>query len=78
VFITISLYKSWVFMATAIILLLSGWVLFRPGRACPSDPALAAACELAYSWNVRFFWGSVVIWVIGFFTAFILPLLYTD
>jgi len=62
------------FGATALILIIASWFLFRSGRTCPADPKLAKSCELAHQWNLRFFWGSVIIWGIGAFTAFILPL----
>jgi ABC-type Mn2+/Zn2+ transport system permease subunit len=73
--VTLSLHKAWTFSITALILMIAGWVLYRPGRVCPTDPEYAKACNIAYQWNTRFFWGSVVIWCIGSFSAFILPLL---
>ena len=72
---TLGLYKEWTFGITVGLLALAGWILYRPGRSCPSDPELAATCNIAYKWNVRLFWGSVVIWFIGAFAAFALPLL---
>ncbi len=62
------------FGVTAFILAVSGWVIYCPGRSCPADPKLAAACNSAHKWNVRFYWGAVAIWCIGAFSAFILPL----
>ncbi len=69
--IELSMYKAWVFAGSGALLLLSGWALYRPGRSCPIDPDLAALCASAHKWNIRFFWGAVVIWSIGFFAAFI-------
>jgi len=63
------------FGGTALILIIAGWALYRPGRACPADPELGMLCAKAHKWNIRFFWGSVVIWCIGFIAAFLLPLL---
>ncbi len=57
-------------------LILSGFLLYRPGRTCPTDPDLAAKCETAHRWNKRIFKLSVVIWTTGFAAAFLaLPLL---
>lgn len=63
------------FGVTAAILGVAAWLLYRPGRICPVDPALSAACDAAQKWNARFFWAAVVIWAIGAFTAYILPIL---
>ena len=73
--ITLSLYKGWMFLGSAIILILAAWFLFRPGRACPADPELARLCDTVQLWNVRLFWTSAVVWGIGFITAYLLPLL---
>ncbi len=73
--ITLSQHKIWVFSFSGIMLGVSGWLLYRPGRSCPSDPELGALCEKANLWNRRVYWTSVIIWVIGFFAAYIaLPL----
>ncbi len=73
--ITLSLYKAWVFTFSGLMLSLSGWLMYRPGRACPTDPTLAAKCSNAHKWNKRIFWSSVIIWCLGFFAAFLaLPL----
>jgi hypothetical protein len=61
------------FGVTALILFIAGWTLYRPGRTCPADTELAALCNKAHRWNVRFYWGSVLIWCIGFTAAFLLP-----
>jgi len=63
------------FGATFSILAISSWMLFRSARACPADPSLAEACNNAHKWNRRFFWTAVAIWLIGAFSAFILPLM---
>lgn len=69
--ITLSLYKAWVFAFSGLLLLISGWFLYRPGRSCPVDPELANLCESAHKWNLRLYWGSVVVWLVGFFFAFV-------
>jgi len=73
--ITLSLHKVWVFAFSGAMLALSGWLIYRPGRACPSDPELGQLCNTAQTWNRRLYGASVVIWCIGFFAAFLaLPL----
>lgn len=68
----LGLYKSWTFAATAAILILAAWALYRPGRSCPIDPALARACTSAHRWNSRLFWLSVALWLLSFFSAYLL------
>ncbi len=73
--ITLSQYKTYVFTGSGLLLALSGWLLYRPGRACPTDPILAAYCNRAQLWNRRLLSGSVIVWGVGFFAAYlILPL----
>lgn len=74
--ITLSQHKIWMFAGSFALLLLGGWALYRPGRACPVDPTLAEKCAFAQKWNQRFFWAAVLVWSIGFFTAYLLPILY--
>ncbi len=76
--VTLSLYKGWMFTASGGLIALSAWAVYRPGRTCPPDPDLAAACERADKWNRRFIWFSGAMWVIGFFAAFALPVLQFD
>ena len=69
--ITLSQYKVWTFGITALILVVAGWALYRPGRACPTDLEYAKLCHTANKWNRRFYWTSIIIWCIGAFTAFV-------
>ncbi len=71
ILITLAQYKAWIFTGSGAVLLLTGWLLFRSGRACPIDPELAERCERAFRWNTRFFWVSVVTWVLGFAAAYL-------
>jgi len=75
VLIVLSKYKIWVFIFSAAMLLVSGWVLYRPGRSCPLDPRLGEACSRLNKWSRTIYWSSVVLWGIGFFAAYLaLPL----
>ena len=69
--ITLSEYKIWVFLFSGLMLLVSGWLMFRSGRACPADDKLGRACSTAHKWNKRIYWSSAAIWSIGFFAAFL-------
>ena len=74
--VTLSEYKVWVFIISGILLLLSAWIMYRPGRSCPADPEFNTVCEQSQVWNRRILRFSVCLWCIGFFTAFLaLPLL---
>jgi len=53
-------------------LAVSGWLMYRPGRTCPTDERLGQACNTAQRWNRRIYWTSVIIWGIGFFAAYLL------
>ncbi|MFK5915709.1 MAG: hypothetical protein QM484_15185 [Woeseiaceae bacterium] len=70
--ITLTKYKIWVFSFSGFMLAVSGWLMFRPGRSCPTDKALGQVCSTAHKWNKRIYWSSVAIWSIGFTAACIL------
>ena len=70
--ITLTKHKIWVFAFSGLMLAVSGWLMYRPGRACPTDPQLGQACNRAQRWNRRIYWISVTIWGIGFFAAYLL------
>lgn len=73
--ISLSQHKTWIFAGSAILLALSGWLLYRPGRICPADPASGVLCDRTQVWNRRIYWASMTIWGTGFFAAFLaLPL----
>lgn len=73
--IALSGHKEWVFGTSAAMLALAGWLIFRPGRSCPSDPELARRCARLDRWNRRIWASGVVLWAIGLFAAYLaLPL----
>jgi hypothetical protein len=75
--VTLAQYKAWIFAASGGVLVLTAWLLFRLGRACPADPELAEQCEKAHRWDTRIFWVSVGIWVAGFGTAYLALPIYS-
>jgi Na+/melibiose symporter-like transporter len=73
--VTLTLHKAWVFAGSGALLAVSGWLMFRPGRVCPTDPEIGALCDRTQIWSRRIFWVSVAIWGVGFSTAYLaLPL----
>lgn len=73
--VTLSQHKAWMFAGTGLLLVAGGGFIYRPGRACPTDPELAHACAMADRWNRRVWWFALSIWVIGTFMAYLwLPL----
>lgn len=75
ILVTLSEHKIWIFSLSALLLLFSFISLFRPSRNCPVDPQLGQLCQKSQYWNQRLLWLSLIIWSIGFFTAFLaLPL----
>lgn len=73
--VILTLHKAWVFAGSGALLAVSGWLMFRPGRACPADAELGVLCDRTQVWNRRIFWVSVVVWGVGFCTAYLaLPL----
>lgn len=73
--VTLSQYKILLFALSGALLTLAGWMVYRPGRACPRDPELRASCIRSQTWNRRIYWFSVFTWSVGFFAAFLmLPL----
>jgi len=70
--ITLSDNKLWVFVGSGLLLMLAAWLEWRPGRQCPTDSALAAACQTSRVWNRRVLVVSIGLWLVGFFFAFLL------
>ncbi len=70
--ITLTQHKIWIFAFSGLMLAVSGWLMFRPGRQCPADEELGRACNNAHKWNRRIYWTSVAIWGVGFFAAYLL------
>ena len=62
--------KIAMFTISGIVLVVSYWLLFRPGRTCPLDPELARICQNAHYWNVRLLIAATVIWLVSMFSSF--------
>ena len=68
----ISEYKEWVFAGAGIMLALSAFMQWRARYApCPADPAKAKACMRLRKISVGILIFSILIYLIGFFFAFL-------
>ena len=63
--VTLAQHKTWMFLGSAVVLALTGWLLYRPGRACPTDPDLAEQCGRAHPMESAFFLGGAAVWMVG-------------
>ncbi len=70
--VTLTHYKEWVFAGSAALLVVGGWLVYRPNRSCPADPGLGRLCARLDVWNRRIYWTAVAVWGIGFVAAFLL------
>lgn len=69
----ISEHKIPLFAFAGLMLAMSGISAYRNRRApCPADPGQAASCIRVRRWSARIFYLSVILYVIGFFFAFLL------
>jgi mercuric ion transport protein len=69
--VSLSAHKNWVFTVSGLAIAGGVFLLYRPGRACPTDPRLAALCARADRWNRAALSIAAVIWSIGFTAAFL-------
>ena len=75
VLVSLAQYKTIIFLVSALLLMVSGWSLFRHNRHCPIDPELAEQCQKAHNVNKLIWLSSVGIWIVGFGAAYlILPI----
>jgi len=70
--VTLSQYKNWIFIISAMLLVITAWLIFRSSRSCPIDPKLAALCNNFQRWNKRIFWTATSLWLIGFTVTYII------
>ena len=74
--IWVSENKMLLFGTGAILLILGGFLQWQARNlVCPIDPKLAASCATTKDWSLPLYFGSVVIYLIGAFFAFIAPML---
>lgn len=70
--VTLSKYKIYTFGFSAFMLVLAGIIRYKTkDNFCPTDPKQAKACQNLKIISGIIYWGSVIIFLIGFFFAFI-------
>lgn len=75
--IWMSQHKTALFVASGLMLVVA-FLWRRQPMACPVDPELARACARYKRVSDWLFWGSVAVYAVGMFFAYLLPwLLYS-
>lgn len=70
--VALSKYKIWTFGIAGFFIIVSGLVRYKNRNApCPIDPPQAKACMKLRKISSVMYWLSVVIYIIGFFFAFV-------
>lgn len=73
--IWISEHKSLVFGLAGFMLLIAGSMQWRARNApCPADARLAELCLRTRKQSLWVYWGSVLVFIVGVFFAFLAPL----
>ncbi len=71
----LSEHKVALFSIAGVMLIASGVMQWRAqSLPCPADPALAAACTRTRKVSLVIYWISAGIYVVGFFFAFLAPI----
>lgn len=70
--VTLTANKGWAFVVSGFFVALATYLTYRQGKTCPADPELAKICTTAQKWNKRILTVTVIIWVVGYFTAYLL------
>ena len=72
----VSKYKEYIFTAAFVLIILSGYLQWQSRKlSCPADKLLAAQCMRARKLSLIIYFISVVILIIGFVFAFVVPAL---
>lgn len=70
--VSLSKYKIYTFLFSAFMLSAAGIMRYKnKDNFCPVDPKQAKACKRLKQISAIIYWGSVTIFLIGFFFAFI-------
>ena len=69
--------KILVFSLSGILILIScGLLYINRYASCPIEPDQAKACAVSRKWSIRIVALSAILWVCGFFFAFLAPLIF--
>ena len=73
----LSEHKVALFAIAGVMLMAAGAMQWRArSLPCPADPAIAAACTRTRKWSVAIYAFSVVMFMTGFFFAFLAPIIF--
>jgi mercuric ion transport protein len=75
--IILTQYKFWLFIGSGLLLIITYWIFKRSEFSCPTDPVLAEKCRVLRRFNWRILKISVLIWLLGFVSAYILAPLFS-
>lgn len=70
--VTLSAYKIWIFLGAAIMLTISGILIYRPKGKVACSVTGGKGCEVAGRFTKIMFWTSASIYTIGVFFAYAL------
>ena len=73
--IWLSNHKAELFIIAAIMLIISGYFTYKKNQSCPIAPNKAKACKNLQKFNKIIFWISIILYIIGFFFAYLFELL---
>ena len=73
--IWLSNHKMELFIIAGTMLVISGYFTYKKAQSCPSDPVQAKACANLKKFSKVVFWVSVILYLVGFFFAYLIPLL---
>ena len=72
----LSQYKIYVFGFSFVMISFAAFMYYRSrNEPCPTDPELAKACASGRKWSFRITCLSASFWLLGFFFAFVAPLI---
>ena len=75
--IILSKYKVFLFIVSAILILISGFLIWYSRNApCPADPLKAKACNRLRKISLFIYLFSLTIYLIGFFFAFLITKIF--
>ncbi len=75
--IILSKYKSLLFLISGLLLVFSGFLIWKTRNApCPADPLKAKACNLLRKISIFIYFFSLLIYLIGFFFAYLITKLF--
>ena len=70
--VALSKYKVWTFGLSGVMIVIAGILIWRSrNMPCPVDPVKARACTRLRTFSLWVYWSSVVVWLVGFFFAFL-------